>query len=437
MLLTRLVKNQLRIFTVLAAFAIGMTVFVYARIPAMVGVGVYNVSVDFNDASGLYPKALVTYEGVKVGQVSSLKLSPTGTVAVLRIDNDTLIPADAIAHLHSTSAIGEQYVDLTGTGTGTGTANGDYLADGDVIPPDRAIEMPQITPVLDKLDTLLKSVPKQQTTRVLDEVGQGLGGTGRDLGGVIDSTSTLLATAQQQVDATTSLIASLRPVLGTQIALARYTGAYARSLNALSAAVATHDGDLRGLLTNGAPGLDSLSSTIDSLQPILPTLLTNLTTDASVLRTYLPELKETLVVYPATIARLQSSVNPRAAQGDVQLDIRTTFDDPATCTTGYLPPAQRRSPAVRETRKVDTLAHCAVAPSNPMVVRGVRNLPCPNSSARGPLPSSCGIRFRGARQLVSPSATTAYDLALGRDTSTIPSGNSWKILVLGPLGLTP
>ncbi|GAB4003009.1 MCE family protein [Nocardioides ultimimeridianus] len=433
MLLTRLVKNQLRIFTVLAAFAIGMTVFVYARIPAMVGVGVYNVSVDFNDASGLYPKALVTYEGVKVGQVASLELSPTGTVAVLRIDNGTRIPADAIAQLHSTSAIGEQYVDLTGTGTESGR----YLADGAVIPPDRAIEMPQITPVLDKLNTLLRSVPKQQTTRVLDEVGQGLGGTGRDLGGVIDSTSILLAAAQQQVDATTSLIASLQPVLGTQVALSRYTGAYARSLDALSTAVATHDGDLRGLLANGAPGLDSLSSTIDSLQPILPTLLTNLTTDASVLRTYLPELKETLVVYPATIARLQSSVNPRAAEGDVQLDIRTTFDDPATCTTGYLPPAERRSPAARETRKVDTLAHCAVASSNPMVVRGVRNLPCPNSSSRGPLPSSCGIRFRGARQLVSPSATTAYDLALGRGTSTTPSGNSWKILVLGPLGLTP
>ncbi|HJQ06013.1 MAG TPA: MlaD family protein, partial [Nocardioides sp.] len=298
MILTRLVKNQLRIFAVLAAFAIGMTVFVYARIPAMAGLGVYDVSVDFRDASGLYPKALVTYQGVKVGQVSSLKLSTTGTVAVLRIDNGTRIPADAVAHLHSTSAIGEQYVDLVGAGVG----NGQYLADGAVIPPDRAIEMPQITPVLDKLNALLKSVPKRQTTRVLDEVGQGLGGSGRDLGQVIDATSSLLTTAQQQIDATTSLIASLRPVLGTQVALSRYTGAYARSLNALTTQVATHDGDLRGLLADGTPGLRSLSSTIDSLQPILPTLLTNLTTDASVLRTYLPELKETLVVYPATVA---------------------------------------------------------------------------------------------------------------------------------------
>ncbi|GAB2977571.1 MCE family protein [Nocardioides montaniterrae] len=435
MLLTGFVKNQLRVFAVLAAFAIGMTVFVYARVPAMVGIGVYNVSVDFRDASGLYPKALVTYEGVKVGQVSSLKLSDAGTVAVLRIDDGTRIPANAVAHLHSTSAIGEQYVDLVGAGA----SDGQYLHDGSVIGPDRAIEMPQITPVLNKLNTLLKSVPKQQTTRVLDEVGQGLGGSGRDLGQAIDSTSALLATAQQQVDATTSLIATLRPVLGTQIALARYTGAYARSLNALTTAVATHDGDLRGLLANGAPGLDSLSSTIDSLQPILPTLLTNLTTDASVLRTYLPELKETLVIYPATIARVQQAVNPRAAEGDVQLDLRTTFDDPATCTTGYLPAAQRRSPSVRTIRKVDTLAHCAVPSSNPMVVRGVRNLPCPSSSARGPLPSSCGIRFRGARQLVSPSATTAYELALGRgaSTTTTPSGSSWKILVLGPLGMTP
>lgn len=437
MLLSRLVKNQLRLFAVLAAFAIGMTMFVYARVPAMVGLGVYDISVQFRDASGLYPKALVTYQGVKVGQVSSLRLSSTGTVAVLRIDNGTEIPADAVAHLHSTSAIGEQYVDLTGSGT----RKGQYLADGGVIPPNRAIEMPQITPVLNRLNNLLKSVPQQQTTRVLNQVGEGLGGSGRDLGQVIDATSALLATAQQQVTATTSLISALRPVLGTQIALTQYTGAYAKSLNALTTQVANHDAEFRGLLANGAPGLGSLSSTLDTLQPILPALLTNLTTDASVLRTYLPELKETLVVYPATVARLQQSINPGAADGFIQLDLRATFGDPATCSTGYLHPTERRSPAVLTTREVNTLAHCSVPPSNPMVVRGARNLPCPNSAARGPLPDSCGIRFRGERSHVSPSAATAYELALGRGSSdkhdATRSGSSWKILVLGPLGLTP
>src|SRR5690606_664262 len=55
MLLTPLIKRQLRIFAVLAVVALGMAFFNYARVPAMLGIGVYDVSVEFADASGLYP----------------------------------------------------------------------------------------------------------------------------------------------------------------------------------------------------------------------------------------------------------------------------------------------------------------------------------------------------------------------------------------------
>ena len=97
MLLTSLIKRQLRIFAVLATVALGMTFIHYARVPAMFGVGVYDVTVDFKDASGLYPKAAVTYRGVKVGVVSELDITDTGAVATLRIDNGNDIPAGVAA----------------------------------------------------------------------------------------------------------------------------------------------------------------------------------------------------------------------------------------------------------------------------------------------------------------------------------------------------
>lgn len=444
MLLTSLIKRQLRVFAVLAAVALGLAFIHYARVPAMMGIGVYSVTVDFEDASGLYPKAAVTYRGVGIGQVSDLEVSDDGAVATLRIDNGTDIPAGVSAELHSTSAIGEQYVDLVDpAGERDADGAGDLLADGAVIPRERAVEMPQITPVLDSVNRLLESVPKEETRAVLAQVDEGLGGSGPELSDLVDSSGKLLTEAQAQIEATTSLISALEPVLGTQVDLGPETRAYADALAEVTGAVARNDSaDLRALLANAPGGLDEATSLVTDLQPVLPMMLANLTTNAQVLSTYLPELRQTLVVYPATIARLQSTVNPRAAQGDVQLDLRAALNDPPTCQSGYLSAQQRRSPRVTSTRDVDPLAHCELAPDNPTAVRGARNLPCPSGEDRGPLPASCGITFRDGIWPAS-GGTVAYDLAVGRGGDAtaldLPAGETadaddlWKILVLAPL----
>lgn len=442
MLLTPLIKRQLRIFAVLATVALGLAFLHYARVPAMVGVGVYDVTVDFEDASGLYPKAAVTYRGVNVGQVSDLDITDDGALATLRIDNGTDIPAGVSAELHSTSAIGEQYVDLVDP-TDRDATGGDLLADGAAIPRDRAVGMPQITPVLDSLNRLLESVPKQETKAVLDQVDEGLGGSGPELSELVDSSGRLLTEAQAQIDATTSLISALEPVLGTQADLAPETQGYADSLATVTAVLAKGDSaDLRALLKNAPGGLDAATRTVTDLQPVLPMMLANLSTNAQVLNTYLPHVRQILVVYPSEVARALTVLQPRASQGDVQLDLRAALNNPPSCRTGYLSPAERRSPRVSTTREVDRLAHCRAPVDSPVGVRGARNAPCPRSSARGPLPAACGLTFRGGVWPAS-SGSVAYDLAVGRGDDTaakdVTTGRSaeaddlWKILVLAPL----
>jgi len=437
MLITPLIKRQLLIFVVVSSIALGLTLFSYAKVPSLLGVGVYDVKVDFADASGLYPKALVTYRGVEVGTVARLVVGDSGAVATLRIDGDVDVPDDARAELHSTSAIGEQYVDLV-----TETGEGPYLGDGAEIPRSRAIEMPQITPVLNSVNRLLASVPRDQTRQVLTQVGDGFADTGHDLGGLIDSSGRLLTEAQANVDATTSLVAALRPVLATQQKLGPSTQGYAAALNDLTAALAADDSaDLRGLLNNGPRGLGALTRTVTELQPTLPMLLDNLTTNAQVLHAYLPQIRQTLVVYPATIARLQGIANPRAEYGDVRIDLRAAFNDPPSCLPGYLSPSQRRAPSDTTTRKVDRLSHCEIPVDDPTAVRGARNVPCPNSARRGPLPEACGLTFRGGRW-PETGGTVAYDLAVGGGGDTreldVREGKGedlWKILVLAPLAV--
>jgi phospholipid/cholesterol/gamma-HCH transport system substrate-binding protein len=438
MILTPLVKTQLRIFAVLTVIALGLGLFKYAQVPKMVGVGVYDVTAQYRDASGLYPQAAVTYRGVEVGRVQSLEIEDGISVATLRIDDEHEIPQNAVAELHSTSAIGEQYVDLVAA---PGTA-GPHLRDGSVIPTDRTVEMPQISPVLDSLNALLASVPEGATRRVLDQTAEGLGGAGPELGSLIDASSSLVGEAQLRLQETTSLIAALEPVLRTQIELRGRTMGYTTNLAAFADELAARDGDLRALLAQGPGGLRQAQQLIDQLQPTLPMLLQNLTTNARVLNTYVPQIKHALVAYPVTLARLQSAVNPRAAQGDVQLDLRASFNDPPACSEGYLPPTERRSPSVSTTRDVDTLAHCTVPTSDPRSVRGARNLPCPQGDGRGPTPASCGLTFPGG---VWPegSRPVAYDLTVAdaepdrpqRGVSASADSDAWLMLVLAPLGL--
>lgn len=423
MILTAFVKRQLGTFSILTAIALGLMVFVYARIPASLGIGVYNVKAEFADASGLYPKALVTFHGVKVGEVSSLNLTPTMAVATLQLSDGTSIPANVIAELHSTSAIGEQYVDLVPQGTAKGT-----LSAGTVLDPSRTVPMPQITPVLESLNHLLQSVPLQATTNVLNQVNEGLGSQGRNVNQFIDASSQLINEAQQQISATTGLISALQPVLKQQNQLALQTVSYMSSLNAFTQQLAAKDADLRSLLSQGPTGLKNVTTTVNDLQKSLPALLSNLGVTGQVLKTYLPNLQQTLVTYPALVARLQSAVNPRASQGDVQLDLRAGIDNPPSCETGYLPIGNRRSPSTTSTRSVNILAHCSVAPNNPSSIRGARNLPCPNSSVRGPLPSSCGLVFgkgtAAGSGTGSSSALNSGSTAVGSNFAGTKSGST-------------
>ncbi len=119
MILTRQILIQMAIFTLIATTALAIMVFGYMRLPAMLGVGEYRVTLELPETGGLYPRSNVTYRGVEVGIVDSVTLTDTGVAAVLSLKSDTKIPADVDAEVHSVSSVGEQFVQLiprSGTG---------------------------------------------------------------------------------------------------------------------------------------------------------------------------------------------------------------------------------------------------------------------------------------------------------------------------------
>lgn len=140
-MLTRRIKLQLVVFGVVALAAGSIMAFGYIKVPAMLGIGQYTVVVELPQAAGLYATANVSYRGTTVGKVTDVRLTEDGRVeAVMALQSGTDIPSDLTAEVHSTSAIGEQYVALVPR-----TADAPPLKNGDVIPVARATTPPRST----------------------------------------------------------------------------------------------------------------------------------------------------------------------------------------------------------------------------------------------------------------------------------------------------
>lgn len=436
-MLTTLVKRQLVIFSILAVVALVFTSITYARVPKLLGIGTYSVSADFRDVSGLYPSAIVTYRGFDVGTVQEIDLASDGVRVRMDLEHGTKIPASARAEVHSTSAIGEQYVDLVPDSKG-----GPFLDDGDSITRDRTTEMLQITPVLEKLDGLLKSVPTEATSNLLDHVDEGLGGSADDLAGIIDDTSDLVDAAQGSVEATTGLVEAASPLLRTQQQLATQTRSYAGSLRMFTRTLAASDSDVRELIGSSQP-VEELTKTVDAVSPELPLLLANTATVSEVLDTYSTSLRSILSIYPALMARLQGVVYDRVKQGEAHLDIKATFNDPEPCISGdYYRVGERRQPADTSFRPGRT-AYCDKPKNAPEVVRGARNLPCVNDPGRrGPRAASCGLVFDGATTRAGKSSALLEAAEMPPDGDRVnptaaPSKEDepWLTLLTSPLAL--
>ena len=81
MKLTRFVHVQLAIFAVLTVIGLVVMGGTYVQLPAMFGIGRYNVVVQLAATGGLYPTANVSYRGTNIGKVEAVRLTSAGVEA--------------------------------------------------------------------------------------------------------------------------------------------------------------------------------------------------------------------------------------------------------------------------------------------------------------------------------------------------------------------
>lgn len=422
-MISRTTKLQLVIFAFITLIGCSYVGAKYARLDQYFVDDSYDVVADFGSSGGIFEGAEVTYRGVGVGRVENMELSPGGVRVGMQISNETEpIPDDVVAVVANRSAVGEQYVDLQPTRTG-----GPYLQEGDTIPrSDTRTPLPTTT-LLTNLNSMVNSVDRDNLRTVVDEMGAAFGGTGKDLGQIIDTSNSFIETADNYFDLTAQLIRDGRVVLQTQVDSESAIQTFSTNLALLSDTLVRSDRDIRHVIDSGGTAANVMRDFIVDNRANLSQMLSNFVTNGEITVARLHGIEQVLVLYPYVVEGGYTVVakDPVSGLYDAHFGLVLT-QDPHVCTGGY-ETTEKRPPQELEEVPFNTAAHCA-EPASQSSARGAQHAPAPLN--RAPVVATYDPKTgRLAPAEEDPMANVASSgsaaRALGQD--------SWKWLLLGPL----
>ncbi len=404
-MLTRFIKLQLILFTILTILALTVLGWYYLRVPALVGIGQYKLFADLPRSGGLYATSNVTYRGTQIGKVTAVVPTENGARATMSIDSRYKIPADATANVHSVSAIGEQYLDLVSTGN-----PGRYLSNGQMmgcpeVPGDKASELvkagksvcpeavsdssvpSEVGPALDAANRGLAVLPAEKIDSLLTETSKAVGGLGPSLQRLVDGTTNLAQGFQENLPQINDLIENSTPILESQVDSGDAIQQWSRNLNTLASQSAAQDQALRSGLQQAAPTLDQVAATFSDVRESLPQTLANLEVVIDMLKRYHKGVEQALVVLPqgATVAQAGTIF-----ENEGLLHFGLSINQPPPCLTGFLPASEWRSPADTSMAPLPSGTYCKIPKDAQNVVRGARNYPCADvPGKRAATPKEC------------------------------------------------
>jgi phospholipid/cholesterol/gamma-HCH transport system substrate-binding protein len=427
-MIARRTKVQLAIFAAITLLGVSFVGAKYAQLNRLFYSTSYTVVAHFQDSGGMYAGGMVSYRGVRVGQVGRLVLTRDGVDAYLDIDRgwDDKIPADALAVVGNRSAVGEQYVDLQPQSDA-----GPFLHDGSQIPTaDTRTPLPT-QKLLGDISSTVESVNRRSLRTTVHELGTAFAGTGPDLQRIIDTGSSFIHAANRNFDVTTALIKDGNTVLRGQVASADAIRSFAHDLKLFSGTLAGHDKDLRRVIDNGSVTATQLRTFLQDNKVHLASLINNLVTTGDIVVKHLPGIRQILILYPYVVEGGFTVVSrsPETGLYDAHFGMVLT-NDPTVCHSGYQG-TDTRPPQDGSNRPMNMNARCT-EPASQSDPRGAQNAPSnrPAAAYRTPVasydPSTGRLRW-GARQL----EPTLMDP--GSPAPATLGEESWKWLLLQPL----
>ncbi|MHB1488437.1 MAG: MCE family protein [Acidimicrobiales bacterium] len=227
-----------------------------------------SASAVFSDINGLATNAPVEMADVKVGHVSSFRVTGSQARVYLTIDKKAQVPAQVEADISRTSLLGEVFVDLVPKTT---EAKSTPLANGAVITNTRVV--PGLEQLVKAGTNLVGALSANQLADLINEGAQAFGGKGPELHQLLDYLNTVVAGYNAHTAQITSLV---------------------NSLNTLSSSLAPNAQANAQALTNLSHSVKVLNDQSTRLANLLGSLSSLSVQGSSILSAYFPEISNQL-----------------------------------------------------------------------------------------------------------------------------------------------
>ena len=318
------------------------------------------VKVMLTSTGGLFAGSEATYRGVKVGKVTSIKLTPEGVQADVSLTNQDLkIPASTKARVRSLSPVGEQYVDFEPT-----TLTGPFLKNGSVIQA-ASTELPQtLGSTVVAVNGLLKQIDATKLHSMLDELATGLNGTGLQIGQIVDQGQEILQTLQTVWPQTSDLIDTSSKALEIPVSQEGDLTTLATSAKQFAAFLKDYNPTLVKQLQKAPQQLRTTEGLVKEWGAILPGFFDSVEPFLQLLTAYNPHLRTTLANYAPGLNALADVLHGG------KLNLALIADKDARCSYGTSATDPRTTG-----RPLQAGGHCSA--SFPQLQRGAAHAPGP------------------------------------------------------------
>ncbi|MDR7087323.1 phospholipid/cholesterol/gamma-HCH transport system substrate-binding protein [Aeromicrobium panaciterrae] len=261
-----------------------------------------HVAVELEETGGLFGGSGVTYRGVRVGKVESVKLDDGRIVAMLNLEPSAHVPADSEAAVRTLSPAGEQYLDFQPT-----ASKGPWLKNGDTIEATHTATPTSIATALESIDSLMSQIDSDDLATVLDELHTAFSDTD-DLSRILTSGSHLVDLLDESWPQTLRTLENARTVLRTGVESKDQFVELSSSLKSLTASLEEYDPKLRSILDKTPKQVKEIRALTASIANVLPDFLTAADDLTGTLADRDPHLRQLLTDFPNGLQRLADTI---------------------------------------------------------------------------------------------------------------------------------
>lgn len=352
-------KLYLSLFGVIAVFILCVVYIFSGVLDAPLTRRPPKVHVELAATGGLYTGSAATYRGVKIGKVTDVTLNKDDTVeATVALDAGVKIPVDTRAAVRSLSPIGEQYLDFQPVKDGA-----PYLQDGSKVSATATSIPDSLGSTVVAVSNVLKQIDPVKLHSVLGDFATGLGGTGEQIGQIVDQGELVLRDLEKVEPQTIDLLQKGGTAMDIPLSESNQLTSFAANADTFSQFLKSYDPTLLQELKKWPGQMQTMQQLIDEWSKVLPGFFPVFNQFAEVFTSYDGQFRATLAQYAPGLNTLTQILSGGSLHFHIigQKDTRCSY-----ATTFHAPRSGARTPMA---------AYAGCPASTPNLQRGYEHAP--------------------------------------------------------------